>query len=244
MFDSLDSSTVSTGGVSCISKQGSLLVGHAKDPLTVGMSLDAILGERHFARTGGHVLVLGAGGAGLAIAVHLIGKERAGDRPARVIMLNRSEDRLDRVRQLLGELRTDIVFEYVCNEDARHSDEMMMKLPAGSVVVNATGMGKDVPGSPVTDRGLFPRNGIAWELNYRGDLRFWRQAMAQSAERNLTVEDGWRYFLYGWSEHIKEVLHVSITPEMFGRLGSIAERLRIPPLSKPGGSAAARDVRS
>ena len=52
-------------------------------------------------------------------------------------------------------------------------------LPPASLVINATGMGKDLPGSPITDRGLFPMRGIAWELNYRGELQFLHQALAQ-----------------------------------------------------------------
>jgi len=70
-------------------------------------------------------------------------------------------------------------------------------LPHGSVVINATGMGKDTPGSPITNAGVFPRQGIAWEINHRGGLDFWHQAKAQEADQNLIVEDGWLFFLYG-----------------------------------------------
>ncbi len=48
MFDLLHSSAKITGEISCISKQGDLLAGHAKDPLTAGLSLDSILGKRLF----------------------------------------------------------------------------------------------------------------------------------------------------------------------------------------------------
>ena len=58
-------------------------------------------------------------------------------------------------------------------------------------MINATGMGKDLPGSPITEAGRFPMNGVAWELNYRGELQFLDQALAQREARNLTVEDGW-----------------------------------------------------
>ena len=46
----------------------------------------------------------------------------------------------------------------------------MEALPAGSLVINATGLGKDRPGSPLTDHCKFPENGLVWELNYRGTL--------------------------------------------------------------------------
>ena len=82
----------------------------------------------------------------------------------------------------------------------------MASLPEYSIVINATGMGKDTPGSPLTDLGIFPKNGIAWEFNYRGELDFMHQALRQIESRNLKVEDGWVYFLHGWSQVIAEVL--------------------------------------
>ena len=99
-------------------------------------------------------------------------------------------------------------------------------MPAGSIVINATGMGKDRPGSPVTDAGLFPTNGIAWELNYRGELDFMHQALAQRDSRNITVEDGWLYFLYGWTQVIAQVFHMPIEGELFERLAEVAEVVR------------------
>jgi shikimate dehydrogenase len=99
-------------------------------------------------------------------------------------------------------------------------------MAAGSVVINATGMGKDRPGSPVTDEGLFPQQGVAWELNYRGELDFMHQALAQRETRGLTVEDGWRYFLYGWTQAIARVLHVEIRGALFERLAAVAAEVR------------------
>jgi shikimate dehydrogenase len=87
-------------------------------------------------------------------------------------------------------------------------------------------MGKDTPGSPVTAAGIFPQNGIAWEFNYRGELDFMHQALAQVDARNLQVEDGWVYFLHGWSQVIAEVLHIDLTPELFKELDETASRVR------------------
>jgi shikimate 5-dehydrogenase len=76
--------------------------------------------------------------------------------------------------------------------------------------VNATGLGKDAPGSPLTDAAVFPANGFVWDFNYRGDLLFLDQARRQLAERDLHVEDGWIYFLHGWTQVIAEVFHIDI----------------------------------
>ena len=56
-------------------------------------------------------------------------------------------------------------------------------------MIHATGMGTDTPASPVTDDGLFPLHGVAWEINYRGELDFWQQAMAQKDRRSFTDLD-------------------------------------------------------
>ena len=229
LFDELHSSAVLTGEVSCISKRDGMLIGHAKDPLTGGMSLDALLGDGYFEKTGGYVLNFGAGGSGKAIALHLIKKQRAEDRPQKMIVVNRSEPRLTALKDMVESLETDISFEYILNNDPARNDEIMADCPEGSVIINATGLGKDLPGSPVTDEGLFPRNGIAWEINYRGDLDFWHQAKTQEQERGVQVEDGWLYFLHGWSQHIAEVLHIELDDEQFQELADTAEPLR-PPL--------------
>ena len=40
------------------------------------------------------------------------------------------------------------------------NDEYVGKLPPGSMVINATGMGKDTPGSPLTNNCPWPQNGL------------------------------------------------------------------------------------
>ena len=233
MFDELHESARLTGEVSSISKRGQELWGHAKDPLTSGLSMDAFLGEGYFDRTGGHFLCFGAGGSGKAMALHLIAKTNPEDRPERFVVVNRSQGRLDGMQAMVESLDTDIEFKYIQNADPKVNDEIMAGMPDGTVVVNATGMGKDTPGSPVTNAGLFPRGGIAWEINYRGELDFWHQAMAQKESRDVFVEDGWLYFLHGWTQVIAEVLHIDLDDDTFAELGKIAEELRPPLIFEP-----------
>lgn len=226
LFDTLDPYAQLCREVSCISKREGRLEGHAKDPISAGLSLDAVLGEGYFGRTRGQVFCIGAGGAAVAIALHLIKKPHPADRPARFVVVNRSPGRLDALREMVESLDTDIAFEYICNQDPRRNDEVMAGLSPGSVVINATGMGKDRPGSPITDDGLFPMDGAAWELNYRGELDFMHQALVQREARDLTVEDGWLYFLHGWTQVIAQVLHLTIDGETIERLGTIAAEVR------------------
>jgi shikimate dehydrogenase len=146
--------------------------------------------------------------------------------PARFVAVNRSQRGLDNLRSVVSQLDADVAVEYVLNEDPDRNDRLMADLPPGSLVVNATGMGKDRPGSPLTDHATFPERAVVWELNYRGELDFLHQARRQADARQLRVHDGWRYFLHGWAEHVAEVFGVEITPALFGRLAQAAEPYR------------------
>ena len=130
------------------------------------------------------------------------------------------------MKRMVAALQTDIELVYICNQDPAVNDLLMSKLPESSLVINATGMGKDTPGSPHTNSGIFPQNGVAWEFNYRGELLFLRQAASQQESRNLKVEDGWLYFLHGWLLVMSHVLHFELDHELFERLASVAEFAR------------------
>jgi len=226
MFDTLDAYAELCGEVSCISKRDHHLEGHAKDPISAGRSLDAITGKDYFERTGGEVLCFGAGGSAIATLLHLINKEDKGDRPRRFVFVNRSQGRLDHAQAMVAGIDTDILVEYLQNADPGRSDARMAEMPPHSVVINATGMGKDTPGSPITWNGVFPLHAIAWEFNYRGELDFLHQAEAQVASRNVKVEDGWVYFVHGWTQVVAQVLHFDLDASLFDRLNRAAETVR------------------
>jgi len=226
MFEYLDPYAQITGEISSISKLEGRLEGHAKDPLTSGASLDAIIDKDYFGRTGGEVLSFGAGGSAIATLLHLINKKDKGDRPKRFTFVNRSQGRLDHAKEMVGSLQTDIEIEYIQNTDPVVNDQIMEKFPPHSIIINATGMGKDTPGSPITWQGKFPLNSIAWEFNYRGELDFMHQALAQVESRKVFVEDGWLYFVHGWTQVVAQVLHFDLTPELFDQLNEAAASTR------------------
>ncbi len=226
LFDEVDSYARIGEEVSAIARDGGRLLGSAVDPKTSGAALDEILGAGYFGRTGGAALCFGSGGAATAIALHFSTRHQAGDYPARLIVTDIDQGRLDKLRAMIDQLDTPMRLETVLNADPAANDALMAALPPSSLVINATGMGKDRPGSPITDSGQFPQKGIAWELNYRGELDFIHQAQAQQAARNLTVADGWRYFLYGWTQVISYVYHMPIEGALFERLAEIAGRMR------------------
>ena len=207
VFDELDSSARALGEVSCIARRGGRLLGWAKDPVTAARALEHVVAPGYFA-DGGHVLCLGAGGAGGAIVSHL---RTLG--PARIVVTDRDPERL---------ARFEAVDAVVCEDGS----ELLEALPPRSLVINATGMGKDRPGSPLRDGAVFPERSAVWELNYRGELDFLRQARAQAAERGLHVEDGWRYFIHGWTAVMEEVFQRPITASEVERLSELAEFAR------------------
>jgi shikimate 5-dehydrogenase len=226
MFDYLDPYAKITDEVSSISKLEGRLEGHAKDPLTSGASLDAIIEKGYFGKTGGEVLSFGAGGSAIATLLHLINKKDKADRPRRFTFVNRSQGRLDHAKEMVSTLSTDIEVEYIQNSDPVVNDQIMEKFPPYSVVINATGMGKDTPGSPITWEGKFPMHAVSWEFNYRGELDYLHQSLAQVESRKVKVEDGWLYFVHGWTQVVSQVLHFDLTPELFDRLNKAASTVR------------------
>lgn len=226
MFDSLDRYAQLCQEVSCIAKRDDQLIGYAKDPINSGLALQQIIEPGYWSRSGGQVLCLGAGGSGTAITVNLLTQPDTGSRPGRLVTVSRNQPALDKLRTIVESLPSTIEINYVLNEDPHKNDQLMAELPPGSLVINATGMGKDRPGSPITGKGHFPMHGIAWELNYRGKLDFLHQAKAQRELRHLNVHDGWRYFIISWVDHIAEVFHVKVTTEQFDQLAAKAEMIR------------------
>ena len=213
LFDVVDPHARLMGETSCLSKAAGKLVCHAKDPISSGLALDGFLPKNHFAATGAEVFSIGAGGSTIALTWHLMRRERGADVPSRIVVADRSQPRLDEIGRIHAEIASDAPVEYVLAPAAAGNDAVVARLKPGSLVINATGLGKDAPGSPLSDAARFPQDGIAWDLNYRGDLVFLDQARAQQQSRSLQIEDGWTYFIHGWTQVIAEVFHLAIPTE-------------------------------
>lgn len=229
LFEGVGPYTALLEEASSISKRGTELWAHAKDPITSGLSLEAFMPKGYFENSNAVMLLLGAGGSSLALSLYLIQKSKESkDVPKKIIVTNRSAKRLEEMQAIHKTLAFPFTIEYLLCPTAQENDAVVKTLPAGSLIVNATGLGKDGPGSPLTDEVQFPENGYVWEFNYRGDLVFLDQAHAQKASRNLTIEDGWVYFIHGWTRVIAEVFHLDIPtsgPE-FDKLSEIAQSTR------------------
>ena len=210
LFDEIDPYAALMRETSCLSKRDGQLVCHAKDPISSGLALDAMLPPDHFARTGAEAFAMGCGGSTIAFTGYLMRAEAGPNRPARIVVSDRSPGRLDEIRHVHATMASGVPVDYVLAAAPADNDAVLASLKPGSLVVNASGLGKDGPGSPLTDAACFPERGIAWDLNYRGQLVFLDQARRQATERGLAVENGWLYFIHGWTQVIAEVFHQQI----------------------------------
>jgi shikimate 5-dehydrogenase len=227
MFEYLDPYAQAFGELSSISKLDGHLRGHAKDPITCGLAMEAFVPENHWKSTGGEVFIMGAGGSAISMGSYLMQDKFKGNYPSKIIVANRSQPRLFEIEKIFKTLDPGgIEFEYFLTPEPGQNDEVLKKVKPHSLIINATGLGKDRPGSPLTDDAVFPENSLVWEINYRGDLRFMYQAIEQKQKQKLLVEDGWVYFVHGWTQVIAEVFHVNVGGPVFGELDKIAQGFR------------------
>jgi shikimate 5-dehydrogenase len=228
LFDHIDFYTKLLGELSCISKRNGELWAHAKDPITSGLSYESFIPKDHWKKNEGEICIMGAGGASLALTTYLIESMDNKNLPSKIHVTNRTIPRLEKMKKLHSQINQKAKFEYHHCPTPEDNDQIVSNLKEYSLVINGTGAGKDFPGSPISDSVEFPRNGFAWDFNFRGDLLFLKQAHAQERMKNLHVEDGWVYFLHGWQRVIAEVFHLDIPtkgPE-FERLSQIALQVK------------------
>lgn len=226
-FDEIEPLSRSLGEISSVFKRRGQLHGRSVDPSACGYALAAFLPREHW-RNGAEALILGAGGAGTALAWQLSNAVHGANRPARIHVLDRIPARLAHVQRLHAAWSGASALAVQHVTDANVATTCLHRLPPGSLVVNATGMGKDTPGSPLAADARFPERALVWELNYRGDLLFLAQARAQAAARSLHIEDGWVYFLHGWTRVMADIFDRDIPTAgpQFDELGRIASRHR------------------
>ena len=192
-------------------RAGSDLHGYARDPISVGRVVDRI-----WPRGEGEVVCIGAGGTARALIYHLLAlaRSRYGS-----CAPTAAEAALREAARLAPR-------PIVARAGDGPWDELIAAAPPGSLIVNATGLGKDRPGSPITDRARFPEGAVVWELNYRGELHFLDRARAQAAAAGLEVHDGWRLFCHGWAAALGAVLELDDDPELGERFAAAAAAIR------------------
>jgi shikimate 5-dehydrogenase len=223
LFDYADPFAQKLEEISSLSKRDGKFRAHAKDPISSGLALESFVPVNFWKDHGGEVLLLGAGGSSLAMSLYFSQEKFGENMPKRITIANRSLPRLESAKAALAGCDRRIEFRFIHNPVPADNDKLAAALPPYSLVVNATGLGKDAPGSPTTDAVSYPSNSLVWEINYRGNLIFMQQAQAQAKGKMLHVEDGWNYFIYGWTQVIAEVFNIDIDGPALEKLSSIAK---------------------
>ena len=225
MFDYLDPYAQQFGELSSISKKDGKLCGHAKDPITCGMAMEEFVPENYWKENpDAGVFIMGAGGSAISMCSYYMRNAGKGNDPAKIVVANRSMPRLEELKQINEGMNPhNIPVEYYLTPEPGQNDAVMTKMGKGSLIINATGLGKDRPGSPLTDAAIFPGNALVWELNYRGDRLFMHQAEAQSS-KGVQVIDGWMYFIFGWTQVIAEVFHTEILGQRLKQMDAVAAK--------------------
>lgn len=226
LFDYLDPYATMFGELSSISKKDGKLEGYAKDPISSGLAMEAFIPQNYWKDNGGELFVIGAGGSAIAICSYLLDPKNGENIPSKVVIANRSKPRLDEIERIVKEINPNVEVEYHLTPEPSQNDALLAGLKPHSLVINATGLGKDRPGSPLTDSCSFPKDSLVWELNYRGELDFMHQALRQKEAQGLHVEDGWIYFIHGWTQVVAEVFHIDITGSVFDRIEQLSNEMR------------------
>ena len=214
------------GEISSIYKDGDKFCCDAKDPITCGMAMEEYVPENYWKENPeAGVFIMGAGGSCISMCSYYMRNSGKGNDPKKIVVCNRSLPRLQECRHINEKFYPDTIpAEYYLTPEPGQNDEQMAKMGKGSLVINATGLGKDRPGSPLTDSAQFPEDALVWELNYRGERKFMHQALAQTDSRGVKVIDGWMYFIYGWTQVIADVFHTEILGERLKEMSRIAAK--------------------
>ncbi|CAL8968628.1 Shikimate dehydrogenase (NADP(+)) [Cellulomonas sp. T2.31MG-18] len=171
------------------------------------LALHTVLGHAPLPAAPPAVVCLGAGGAAtallLATALDVPATTAATTQepvaapaiPA-LTFVDRDPDALDALRRVLDRLPVDAAAVRMLTAPTPQAcAEVVAAAPAGALVVNATGLGKVGPGSPLPDGAAFPADAVAWDFNDRGPLTF----LAQARAAGVAAVDGRDYFLAGWA---------------------------------------------
>lgn len=209
LFDRVSMPSERLGEIGMIYWDGDSLVGDANDAIsTVEASRSFLVPSPAWSAGSRDALILGGGGAGLALASTL-----AGDLDidcSRVVITEKDDSRAASIRGLIERWGVGVPIDVVNVHG--HCDEIVAGMGDGCLIANATGLGKDAPGSPVTESVIFPQQAHLWEFNYRfvdqPMLNFMEVGMRKQSERELTIRDGWEYFVWGWLVVMATAVHL------------------------------------
>lgn len=218
VFDNLTDSAQEFKEIGAIYKRNGQMNGEATDIISVDSAFKSIFKKVDVSAI--DLCILGCGGAGVALG-YIALRHHSKDL-ARIVMTDIDRGRLEQAKSILRLYDIDHKMQFVHVGSVKENDKVIDSLRDKSFVVNATGVGKDKPGAPVSSDVCFPFGGCIWEYNYRGKLEFIEIAKRQVEKRQLYIYNGFEYFIYGWTTVISRVLNIDISKKTFEKFVNIA----------------------
>lgn len=166
----------------------------------------------------GNITILGAGGACLSLLKAL---ERYQNFSGKIFLTEKSLDRISEIKDILDRLNLNIIIE-----PSENTEDVIRSSGAAPLVINATGVGKDIQGSPISNIDCIGREATVWELNYRGDLTLLNDLRETISSNNLIIQDGWDFFVDGWMNNICFGLSIPISDDLSIKFQKAAERYK------------------
>jgi shikimate dehydrogenase len=216
MFDELSEDAIRLSEIGMVYWSNNRLCGGANDVLSTSRVTTRMLVSASNWINGSHeVLIFGAGGAGVALANTLVTNRTLECK--QVTLIEANSVRAKTVSGLVKTWQSPIPVTVLDNVIS--ADALIQQSGQGSLIVNATGLGKDRPGSPISTNAVFPLRSFAWEFNYRfvsqDSPTFLEIARAQQDGRELTLEDGWDYFIWGWLRVMSRVVGIDASIDQY-----------------------------
>ena len=218
IFDILSESAKEFKEIGAIYKREAGMYGEATDIISVNSAFQSIFDKVNISNS--DICILGCGGAGVALGYVIL--KHYNLRINRIIMTDTNMARLSQASKVLSMYDLNYKLNLVHVNSIKDNNDIINSLKRRSFIINATGMGKDVQGAPISNEVDFPSGSCIWEYNYRGNLEFIDIAKEQAAEKQLMIYNGFEYFIYGWTTVISRVLNIDIKKSTFDKLANIA----------------------
>jgi shikimate 5-dehydrogenase len=222
LFDEVQKQAQELNEVGAIFRIGMKLVCEATDPLALRIASDRLL--KSFMRAEwSHVVILGGGGAGLALAHALLSEPCLVT--GRMTLVEASQDRVEKINEVTQKISHRCSLEIEHNPSG-NADRFVQDAADGALIVNATSKRKDFPDSPLSSNCKYPYGSILWDFNYRGDLQFLEKARPLAKRLQLKLNNGWYYFVCSWFQVMTRVFDAPQNKETLAAFEVAAEKFR------------------
>lgn len=200
------------------------LTGTVIEQDSIATTLERMGGGTPIVRPDADIVVFGAGGTAISLIACLTSPTWE-HQPRVLHLVDLSAERLQHAREIATRAARPLVVQtHHTTGDGSLSD--VGRLPPGTLIVNATGLGKDRPGAPFALPAPWPQRAHAWDLNYRGELLMLDAARRAPAELGVTAHDGWHLFVNGWAESLVRIIGREISAAELEEMDVVASRVR------------------